>query len=208
MKKILAMVIVLAVLSIPLVSAQIDFDNLKEGILKRVDSLIKRLNDIESKIESNPGISDATKESIIDALNIVENGLISYKAEVEKATTLEELRAANQGIIKYLIDNKDVIRENIREAIIDIAEQASEKAEEFKEKVEQLLKILKVTCPSEIETISELETQLQQLGDEIDVLEQAIQSEDTQTIKQQIKEISELSKDIANNLKKIKAACL
>ena len=208
MKKVLVMLIVLAVLNIPLVSAQIDFDNLKEGILRGVDSSINRLNDIEGKIESNPEISDAAKESIIDALDIVENGLISYKDKVEKATTLEELRAANQEIIKYLMDNKDVIRENIRKAIIDISEQASEKAEELKEKVEQLLKILKVTCPSEKETISELETQLQQLESEIDALEQAIQSEDTQTIKQEIKKISELSKDIANNLKKIEAACL
>lgn len=208
MKKILTILIVLAVLSTPLVSAQLDFDNLKEGILRGVDTSIKKLNDIESKIENNPGISDAAKESIIDALNIVEDGLISYRNKVEEATTLQELSAANQEIIKYLWDNKDVIRENIREAISDIAKQALEKAKEFKEKVEELLKILKVTCPSEKETISEVETQLQQLEDEIDALKQAIQSKDTPTIKQEIEKISQLSRDITNNLEKIKAACL
>lgn len=208
MKKLLTMLIVLIILSIPLVSAQIDFDKLKQSILTGIDNSIDRLNEIESKIESNPEISDATKQGIIDALNTVEIGLLSYKSEVEKATTLEELRTVNQEIIKYLIDNKDVIRENIREAIIDIAEQASKKAEEFKEKVEVLLKILKVACPSEEETITEIETQLQQLEDEIGVLKQAIQSEDTLTIKQEIIKISQLSKDIANNLEEIEAACL
>lgn len=185
--------------SISSASAQIDSDRLKQTI--------NRLNDIESKIESNSEISNATKESIIDALNIVENGLLSYKSRVEKATTLEELRAANQEIIKYLIDNKDAVRENIREAIVDIAEQASEKAEEFKKDVGQLLKLLKIVCPSERETITEVETQLQQLEDEMGVLKQAIQSESIPTIKQEIKKISQLSKDIANNLKEIEEAC-
>ena len=71
-----------------------------------------------------------------------------------------------------------------------------------------MLKILKVTCPSERETITELETQLQQLDSEIDDLKQAIQSKDTVTIKQEIQEINQLSKDIADNLKEIEAACL
>ena len=210
MKKIFAILLscLLIISSIPSASAQIDFDRLKQTILTGIDNSVNRLNDIESEIESNPEISDATKESIIDALNTVENGLLSYKSKVEEATTLEELRAANQEIIEYLRDNKDVIRENIREAIIDIAEQASEKAEEFKEDVEQLLKLLKITCPSEEETITEIEIQLQQLEDEIDALKQAIQSKDTLTIKQEIEKISQLSKDIADNLEKIEAACL
>ena len=212
MKKILAMAVILAVLGAPLVSAKfgdgLDFDTLKQAIITGIDNSINRLNEIESKIENNPKVSDTAKESIIDALNTVENDLLLYKAEVEQATTLEELRAVNQEIIQYLIDNKDVIRENIKEAIIDIAEEVVEKTEEFKEKVEQLLKILKVTCPSERETITELETQLQQLDSELDDLKQAIQSKDTVTIKQEIQKINQLSKDIADNLKEIEAACL
>lgn len=210
MKKIVAILLscLLIISSIPSASAQIDFDRLKQTILTGIDNSVNRLNEIESEIESNPEVSNATKESLSDALNIIENGLLSYKSEVEKATTLAELRAANQEITKYLQDNKEVIKENIRVAIIDIAEQASKKAEEFKEKVEHLLELLKIVCPSEEETITEIETQLQQLADEIDALKQAIQSKDTLTIKQEIKKISQLSKDIADNLKEIEAACL
>lgn len=209
MKKIVVTLLLCLLITsnIPSASAQTDFGRLKQTILTGIDNSVNRLNDIESKIESNSEINDVEKEGIIDALNIVENGLLSYKSVVEEATTLGELRAANQEIIKYLTDSKDIIRENIKKAIIDIAGQASEKAEEFKEDVEQLLKLLKIICPSEKETITEVETQLQQLEDEIGVLKQAIQKEDTSTIKQEIKKISQLSEAMAKNLKEIKEAC-
>jgi hypothetical protein len=71
-----------------------------------------------------------------------------------------------------------------------------------------LLELLKVTCPTEKETISQLEIQLQQLEDEVDILKQAIQSSDILTIKQEINKIAYLTRDIADNLYNIEAACL
>ena len=209
MKKIIiiSLACLLMITSISSVNAQTAFQQLKQVILTGVDRAINRINNIESEIESNPGMSEETKQNIIEALDIVKDGLISYKGEVEEATTLEELRAANQKIIKYLWDNKEIIRENIEEAIIDIANQALEEAEEFIQKVKLVLEILEITCPAEKETISEVETQLGQLESKISILKQAIQSKDILTIRKEIKEMRELIKDIRDNLEKIQESC-
>lgn len=187
---------------------QVDSDRLEQTILNMLNKSIDTLNDIENKIENNSKISNETKQIIIDALNKVEKGLVNYESEVEAATTIDELKTINQEIVQYVKDNKDVIKENIKSAIIDVSEQAVVKIEEFKKKVEQMLKVLKVTCPSEIETINEIEAQLEQLQNKLNDIKQAIQLKDTMTIKQEMKEINELSKDIADNLRKLEMACL
>ncbi len=209
MKKVIIILSVcfLITVSASTVSAQFDFPGLKQIILTGIDRALNRIDIIESKIENNPRISDLTKQSVIEALNMVEETLVLYKDDVEKAETLKELRAANQAIIKYLWENKDVIRENIRKAIVDIANEAVEKAEEFKEKVRQALKILKVVCPAEKETIAQVEAQLDQLEEEIDILKQAIKSKDILTIRREVKEIRELIEDIRDNLEKIQESC-
>lgn len=210
MKKIIIVLLacLLMITNISSVDAQLDFQRLKQAILTGVNRAITRINNIENKIESNPRISDEAKQSIIEALDIVKEGLISYREEVEEAKTLKQLRAANQEIIKYLWENRNVLRENIEKAIIDMANETLREAEEFIGKVKQVLKILKIICPAERETISEVEAQLQQLENEIDILKQAIQLKDIPTIRQEIKKISQLSKDIRDNLEKIEEACL
>lgn len=210
MKKIIiiSLACLLMMTSISSVNAQLDFYRLKQAILAGVDRAIVRISNIENKIESNPRISETAKQSIIEALDTVKEGLISYREEVEEAKTLKELRAANQRLIKYLWENRNVLRENIEKAIIDMANEVLTEAEEFIEKVKQVLKILKITCPAERETIAETEAQLEQLENEIDILKQAIQSKDIPTIRKEIKEISKLSKDIRDNLEKIKESCL
>jgi len=190
------------------VKAQLDFWRLKQAILTGVDRAIQRIEEIEDRIEKNPRINEETKQSIFTALDIVKDGLVSYKEEVEEATKLKELQAANQRLIKYLWENRNVLRENIERAIVEMANDVLNEAEEFIEKVEEVLKILKIICPTEREIISGTEAQLQQLEREIDVLRQAIQSKDILTIRKEIKEIRELSEDIRDNLEKIQEACL
>lgn len=194
-------------ISVSSVRAQFDFNNLKGIILIGLDRAIDRIDDLEDKISNNPRITEATRQSILESLNILEDGLVSYRGEVEEAKTLKELREANQKIIKYLWDNRKVLRESIEKAIIDMATEASERAEEFKEKAKQALKILKVVCPAERETISKVEVQIAELENRIDSLKQAIKSKDILTIRNEIKEINQLMKDIRDNLKKIEESC-
>ncbi len=101
-----------------------------------------------------------------------------------------------------------VNKEDVKNKVIDAAEKASKTIIELKVKVEQTLKLLKITCPSEIETISKVESQLQELENELTVLTQTIKSGDTSAIKQKMSEVAQLSTDMTNNLKKIEAACL
>ena len=192
---------------VSLVKAQSGFERLKETILAGVDRIIQRIEKVEERIENNPGLSETTKQSILESLDLVKDGLISYRDEIEEVETLEELRAANQRLIKYLLDNRKVLRENIEKAIIDTANEFLERTEEFIENVQKILKILKTTCPAERKIISETEDQLEQLEVEIGILKEAIQSKDIPTIRKEIKEISKLSREIRDNLEKIKESC-
>ena len=185
----------------------VDFEQLSQKIITAIDKTIEKINSVESKVINNPDVSEETKASISSSLDEIENILLSYKSKVEAATTLEELQAINQEIISYLKANKDVFKENIQKAIIDLAEKAAENADEFKAAVEKMLATLKVTCPSEKETIAALEAELQQLEEKTAVLRQAIQSQDTQTMKQEIAKLNEDIKSIIDLVKKLEAAC-
>lgn len=187
--------------------AQLDYSKLKQIILTGIDKCVQALNTIESKIASNSYLDEETKQEINAALEKMESNLLSYKSKVEAANTLTELQAINQQIIQYLKDNKDVIKQNITAAITELAEEATQKAEELKQKIAQALTLLKVTCPEQKTTISTLESQLVQLESEIAILKSAIQTKNTTTMKQEIQEITQLSKDIVNNLKIIEESC-
>lgn len=187
--------------------AAVNYTALKQAILTGIDRCVASINSIESKITANTKMTEETKQSVTQSLDKLKNGLLSYKSQVESATTLAELQAINQQIIQYLKDNKDVIKANIQKAVTDLANKAVQVAEELKVKVQQALTLLKVTCPSQQTTISALESQLQQLNTKINELKQAIQSKNTTTMKQKMSEITQLSKEIINNLKIIQTAC-
>ncbi len=188
-------------------NAAIDYSKLKQTILTGIDKCVASINSIESKIAANTKITEETKQSITQSLDKLKNGLLSYKSKVEAATTLAELQTINQQIIQYLKDNKDVIKANIQKAVTDLANKAVQAAEELKIKVQQALTLLKVTCPEQKTTISTLESQLVQLESEVATLKQAIQAKNTATMKQEIQKITQLSKDIVNNLKIIEESC-
>lgn len=186
---------------------QIDFEQLIQKIISGIDKTIVKLNSIENKITSNPDVSEETKTSISSSFAKMEKILLDYKSKIEVTTTLEELQTVNQEIMNYLIENKDVFKENIKRAITDIAEQAAERADEFKAVVEKMLAALKITCPSERETIAALEAELQQLESKIVVLQQAIASQDTQTMKQEIAKLSDDINQIVALVRKLEEAC-
>lgn len=187
--------------------AQLDFISLNQALIVTLDKSLNLLAATETKVAGNPYLSEATKQTIYSSLNNVEYALLQYKNEVENATSLADLRTLNQEITQYLKDNKDVIKENMKTAIIEIGNQALQKAEELKQKVEAALKILKVTCPKQKQVITELENQLAQLESQITALNNAIKTKDTVGIKTQIKQITQLSQSIVNNLTIIENQC-
>jgi len=188
--------------------AAVNYAVLKQTILTGIDKCVQAINTTESKISSSPNISAETKQSSVAALEKLKNGLLAYKSQVEAASTLAELQTINQQIIQYLKDNKDVIKTTVQSAITNLAEKTAQMAKELKQKVDQALALLKVTCPSQKTTISTVESQLIQLQNEITALDQAIKAKNTALMKQEIQKITQLSKDIVNNLKIIEAACL
>lgn len=217
MKKLFFLAVIVCLLIAPFVNplfnrsigdgTEKDYSALKNTIIKGIDNSIGKINDLENKVQANNQITSQTKNSIVASLGNVENAMLQYKAKVEQTQTLAELQAVNQEIIQYLKENKDVLRNNAKEAIKDIAENAATKAEELKEKAEQMLKLLKVSCPSEKEAIESVESLLTQLETEISLLKQAAQSKDTQAIKQQITSIYQLSAEIFEKLQQINNNC-
>lgn len=185
-----------------------NFDALKTGALKLIDAAVGKLNQAEEKISGNGNIDAATKQNALSSLQKVEDNLLKYKAQLEKATSTEEVRAINQEVIQYLKDNKDVIKENVKIVLENTAVKAAAKAEELKKQLELVLKTLKATCPNEKETIAALENQLKQLETEIASLQSNIKSKNPAAMKQDIKDLASLSQQIIPNVQKISSSCL
>ncbi len=200
---------ILVVASLFLVSAQAgDYDNLKQRTLTMLDNSISRLENAKETISGNPKLDDATKENILTNLTSMQDHLTNYKAEVENTTTIVELRNLNTEILQYLIDNKDIIRNNMRMALMNVAQKTLEKAQEFEEKVKFLLEVLERTCTSEATKIERVQSQLTQMDTHIELLESAIQSKDSATIRVEVKAINTLAKSIIVDMTAIKQACL
>ncbi len=185
-----------------------DFNALKQSIIKRIDNALSRLNTLEGKIQANKRLEYVTKQVLLNSIDTIRSGLEEYKRNVNQASTIQELHQINQELIQYLKDNKDIIKENIIQSIIVLAKQSIVKTQEFIYKIDEILRLLKITCRSEIETINEVEAQLDQLEAELDKLDKAIDSEDISQIKKLMKEITQLSQDIAENMIQIQESCL
>lgn len=208
MKKIIAITIIsLFLAGVVSANAALNYSVLKQVITAGLDACVSLINSVESKIADNPQISPETRDSVSQSLIQLTNALLSYKSQVQSAATLQDLQAVNQQIINYLKANSNMIKDSIKQAIVDMGQKAVESAEELKQKAEQALNLLKVTCPSEKSTISVLENQLLQMEAEINMLKQALASKNTATIKQEMQKITNLSKDIVANLKQLDAAC-
>ncbi|MBI4170652.1 MAG: hypothetical protein HY514_03080 [Candidatus Aenigmarchaeota archaeon] len=192
--------------SISAVHAQ-SFAVTKTKILNGIDKVIAKLNDLEAKIQSISGLSQETKDLTISNLEDLEAALLLYKEDVEAAATTAELQAANQEIKQYLIDNKDVYKENVQMIVEDLSEYALVKAKELEAKIDQALTVLKITCPEQKSTIEEVETQLNQLKAESQQLAEAYEAGDTAAMKSEMQQMAQLSKDIAANLNEIYSAC-
>ena len=203
--------LLLLVMSVFLGSAAIgdnlDFDNLKEITLTAIDNSINRIENAKNTIMDNPKIDETTKTNSISALTNVQNNLTAYRLEVENTTTLTELREVNQEVIQYIRDNKDVIRDNIRMALVNLGQKFYDKAQELIEEVNRLLNVMKATCSEQTDKIEEIQGDLDTLEAEMATLEDAIQTKNTSVIKTQVRKIKNLSTSIVTDMKTLEEAC-
>lgn len=185
-----------------------DLQSRKDTQIARIDSAVTKLNNLETKITANSNIDDATKSAVLADLNEVGNYLLAHKDKVNAATTEAELQALNQTLLQYLAANKNVLREAVQAALVGIGSSAKQKAEEFKQGVNKLLTVLKLTCPDQKSTIATLESQLAQLETGIAALNAAIQAKDSTAIKAETAALNTLMKSMAANALAIQEACL
>ncbi len=199
---------ILLVLSMfPASSAEMNYDRLKTNTLAMLDNSINRIENAKNTISNNPKIDEATKTNTIANLTAMQEKLENYKTEVEATTTIVDLRNLNTEIIKYLVDNRDIIRNNVRMALINLGQKVADKADDFINDVEKLLKVMKVSCNEQTSQITEVEAQLNELQTSLTSLETAITEKDSATIKSQVRKISQLSKSIYEDMKSIEQAC-
>ena len=174
----------------------IDYDKLKSTLNSMVDKSLARIAATKTKISNNDQLDDAQKAKILEPLENAEATLIKYQEELAQTTSIEEIKALNQAILQYLKDNKDVLRESIKEAINMISSEALATAKELLDKVQLLVKTLKFTCPEEKAAILELEELATELEKEIAELETAIAAEDAAAMKESMKDMAALSQKI------------
>ena len=173
-----------------------DYERQKTLIINLVSKSLARLEDVTLKIAGNTQLDEETKNRIINDLNEITKKLEGYLTVVEAAESLEELQALNQEILNYLKDNKDAIREAIKEALVKLGEEAAKMAEELMEKVEQILKFFKLSCPEERGTIVQVESLLVEMENELAVLNDAIERRDSVAIKQSISRLQKMGSEM------------
>ena len=187
----------------------LDFDKLKENTLNLVQRSIDKINIAKNTINNNPAIESEIKESSIVKLTEVEVELLTYKSLVENTTNMSGLVSLNKNLVKNLKDNKEVIKNSVKNALIKLGQKVSEKSEELRDKTEILITSAKIKCPDQTSktTIASIEVQLSQLDSKSETLKQALSKRDTVVIKQEVKKIKELSKNIIENLKSLEETC-
>lgn len=185
-----------------------DFDKVKTTVLAVLDTAIQKIDEVKAKIQNNTKADSQVKQTAIQTLDRIRTGLVNYKSRVDGAKTIDELRALNKEIVAYIVENKDAIKESIRQTIVNIGEKAASKSEELRKKLDTLLATMKVLCPSEKSTIETLEQQLTELRTEIDALKAALKSKDATTIKKVLSDLGVLSQKIAANVGTISSECL
>ena len=110
------------------VGDNLDYGRLKQNIITVLDSAINKIDNAKNTISNNPKIDETTKNNVVANLTGIENKLVNYKNEVENTITLDDLKQLNMEIIQYLKDNKEVIRNNIKMALINLGQKTAEKA--------------------------------------------------------------------------------
>lgn len=183
-------------------------DAMKNQLVSRIDNSLEKLDKAEKVIENNPRLSQESKDVLLQSLQNVENGLESYKSEAESAESVAEVVELNKEVVQYLVDNKDVIKNNVKNLVTVLGLEAVDQAEEYIQKAEQILKVLKVVCPSEADSIRQAEYQLDELEQELNSLEQAINSGQTLEIKKGIIEVGKTTKELTKSLQEIQENCL
>lgn len=189
-------------------SKEENFGKLQSTVIGLIDAAIAKIDSVESKILQNEKLSSSVKTSVQNTLEKIKTALTNYKTAVSQADSVEDLQALNKEIAQFLIDNKDAIKEAIRDAIQDIGEKAQAKVEELKKKLEALIKTLEVLCPDQKDTLESLREQLVQLESELASLKSAVKAKDANAIKKELADLSALSQQIAANVKSVQASCL
>ncbi len=197
-----------AALTAPLASFGITYESYQQNLPSRIDAGISKINALKTQIQTNPDISADTKQQTVAALDAVEATLIAYQADITEATTLKEIQALNQEILAYFIQNKDVLIEQIKIVVADLGAQLAAETQELIQEIEQLLVILKKTCPKQAATITEIETQLAQLESLGAQLSAAVKAKSTAQIKSLMNAITALSEDLVKNIELIEAECV
>ncbi len=188
-------------------TANVDFAKVQARVLKGIDNVIKKLDQIEAKIQAS-SMPQELKDQDIAVVESIKQEVLGYKTKVEQATTTAELTAATQELKQYLKDSKDELKAVLDQNKVYAAQQIQKKAEELQVKVEQALEVLKLKCKEQADDIAVLEQKLAQLETASKELSTLIKNKaSTEEIKAKAKEVQALGKEIAKLAKQIKTEC-
>jgi len=179
----------------------------KQVLVAIADVAIKKLDVAENAVQVNPVLSTTTKQAIIAALQGIEDRLITYKTEIAQATTLAEVQALNEQVGQYIQTQKNAIINAFKTGLAEIGAAAIAKAQQFEATLRTTLALLKVVCPQQMTTISNIETQLTTLAADIAALSVAIQAQNGTVINQKMNEINTLIQHLSANIKTVQTSC-
>ncbi len=193
------------------------FETYQARILKFTQRILNGLDKIEQKIDSNPNMTPEEKAEAKQTIDQIRTQVEKYESEIESAKTTAELIQINKDLLLYLKDNKEEIKKTMAKVLFNTIEYTIPIIEEYIEKVEQMLPMLKKACPQASAQIAALEKELDELKvllNKLEAFAEAYDEDNPMTIqemaqyKEELLQAVMLMKSMTITIKSIQTMCL
>ncbi len=184
-----------------------NFDAYQEALLKALDAVILKLDKLEDQITSNEFIDDETQRSAQESISDITSALTDYRAQIEDATTAEEIQAINKEMIQYIKDHKDEILATVSQATYSMAYYTLDAAQVYIAYANSVLEIYEKTCDEYEDDIQAIEDKLAELQVSIEEMQDTLETngpvteEDMANIHAQIEALEPLTEEELAELK-------
>lgn len=179
----------------------------QEQIIGRADHVISQVNALEQQISTNPSIEQGLKEETLEVLNTIEKILLQYSSDLQTGESAENFQSVYDGMITFLANTQESLRDNLNQILVDLAKQESARAAEALGTLNDSLNLARKSCPGEQQNIFDLESLARQLQSENDLLQTANETANINDSRERGAVITTYISEIYENLKIIVQNC-
>ncbi len=187
--------------------ADADTTSPQQQIIDRAQNVISQVNALEQQISPNANIEQGLKEETIEVLNTIEKILLQYSSDLQTGKDAENFQNIYDGIVTFLTNVQESLRDNLNQILVDLAKQESVQAAQALSTLKDSLDLARKNCPSVQQNIFDLESLARQLQSENDLLQTANETANIADSQERGAVITAYVSEIYENLKIIVQNC-